>query len=103
MQASALQQRRCCPSAIWGKHWHRNHIFYSKQTINEAVINALGTKSFKDTSLMNVLHCLFFFQAYYSFLYTASHIDNTLADAPSCNNATVFLSKVPNVDKTNPC
>ena len=70
---------------------------------NEAVINALGTKSFKDTSLMNMLHCLFFFQAYYSFLYTASHLDNTLADALSCNNATVFLSKVPNVDKTNPC
>ena len=27
-------------------------------------------------------------------------IDNTLADALSRNNATLFLSKVPNVDKT---
>ena len=51
---------------------------------------------------MHMLRCLFFFQAHYSFSYTARHIpgiDNTLADALSCNNATLFLSKVPNADK----
>ena len=88
--------------AIWGKHWHGKHIQF--QSGNEAVITALDTKSCKDTSLIHMLHCLFFFSGtLLLFIYTARHIpgiDNTLADALSCNNATLFLSKVPNVDKT---
>ena len=46
--------------AIWGKHWHGKHIQF--QSDNEAVITALDTKSCKDTSLIHVLHCLFFFR-----------------------------------------
>ena len=87
--------------AIWGKHWHGKYMQF--QSDNEAVISALSTKSCKDTSLMHMLRCLFFFQAHHSFSYTARHIpgiDNTLTDALSRNNATLFLSKVPNADKT---
>ena len=66
---------------------------FNFQLDNEAVITALDTKSCKDTSLMHMLRCLFFFQAHYFFSYTARHIpgiDNTLADALSRNNAVSF-------------
>ena len=51
---------------------------------------------------MHMVRCLFFFHAQQDIsLYCQYHgIDNTLADALSRNNATLFLSKVPNADKT---
>ena len=82
--------------AIWGKHWQGKHIPF--QSDNEAVITALDTKSCKDTSLMHMLCCLFFFQAHYSFSYTARHIpgmENTWLMLYHITNATLFFQRFP--------
>ena len=90
--------------AIWGKHWHGKHIQF--QSDNEAVITALNTKSCKDTSLMHMLRCLFFFPGTLFLLihskpYIAG-IDNTLADALPLNNVSFKGSQCRQNHDTHP-
>ena len=76
--------------AIWDKHWHRKHILFQSDNCPRHQ-ELWGYLTDAHGPLLVCLPC------------TARHIpgiDNTLAGTLSCNNVTLFLSKVPNVDKT---
>ena len=83
-------------AAIWGAAWHGSLVqFWSD---NQAVVAVLSTRSSRDTQMLHLLRCLFFFQAQFQFELKAQHVPgrlNAAADALSRNNLELFRSIVP--------
>ena len=51
-------------AAIWGRAWSKTRVTF--RCDNWAVVAALTSRSVRDPSLMHLLRCLFFFEAYYN-------------------------------------
>ena len=83
-------------AAIWGPSWSGQRI--KCKSDNSAVVTVVNTGSAQDPLLMHMLHCLFFYAAYYKFSVSASHLpgkQNIGADTLSCNNLDLFFSNCP--------
>ncbi len=78
-------------AAVWGRGWARYVVRFNCD--NEAVVTVLNSGAAKDKSLARLLRCLFFIEAKFNFVATATHfpgVQNTLADALSRNNRQLF-------------
>ena len=78
--------------ALWGGHWTGATVLCKCD--NEAVVAVITTRSARDKQIVQLLRCLFFFEAHYDCHLVASHITgaaNELADHLSRNRATSFL------------
>ena len=67
---------------------------------NEAVVHVVASRYSKSTDLMHLLHCLFFFEAYYQLHITAMHVPgckNALADDLSRNCVSSFPLQAPHM------
>ncbi len=88
-------------AAIWGHGWAGHRVlFYSD---NAAVVAVIQRRSARDTCLLHLLRCLYFYAAHFQFTYTAHHIpgvDNVAADALSRNHMSIFFSLIPQVIPT---
>ena len=88
-------------AAIWGSSWHGLRIkFFSD---NQAVVQALSSRTTKDSNLAHLLRCLFFFEAHFHFEHSSQHISgirNTAADALSRNRVSEFFSVYPQAQQT---
>ena len=79
--------------ALWGSNWKGTRIKVNCD--NEAVVAVLNSGYSWDPFLMDLLRCIFFFNARFNFRLSAQHIPghlNVLADAIFWNNASYFLS-----------
>ena len=84
---------------VWGKLWRNQGILVHSD--NEAVVAVINSGYSKDSSLMQLLRCLFFIKAYFEISLSAIHIkgeDNVGADAISRNNLHVSFAQVPQAD-----
>ena len=85
---------------IWGPQ-------LSKQSVlilcdNLSLVNAINKGASKDTLVMHLLRCLWFFTAYFDIILTADHIPgacNTTADELSRNNMENFFTMNPDASK----
>ena len=85
--------------AIWGKYWVESVI--RANCDNEAVVTIINSGYTQEPFLMHLLRCIFL-SAKFEFSLTAAHVPgrkNTLADAISRDNATLFLSLSPQADR----
>ena len=83
-------------AALWGQNWRRIVVCFRSD--NMAVVNLLKCHTLKDQLLMHLLRCLAFYAAFYGFEFVAEHmagVNNTAADAISCNNIPLFVSLCP--------
>ncbi len=83
-------------AAIWGPLWENQSILC--RCDNEAVVCILGTGTSRDPTVMGLLRCLHFIAAKFNLLLSAVHLAgkaNSLADALSRNNLTLFLTNYP--------
>ena len=56
-------------AVTWGRTWHCCNIFFHCD--NTAVVVVIQRKSMKDALLLHLLHCLYFYAAFFKFLYSA--------------------------------
>ena len=85
--------------ATWGRQWRGTRVHC--RCDNQAAVCAIAGRSCRDPSLMHLLRCLFFVEAWFNFDLVAVHISgvsNTLADDLSRNALPRFLSKAPHMD-----
>jgi hypothetical protein len=86
-------------SAVWGLVWKGGRVL--AHCDNAAVVEVVNRRSCRDPNLMQMLRCLFFFEAHYQFELSARHIagiENGLADDLSRNNLASFRAKSTNWD-----
>ena len=86
--------------ASWGSQWQGTTIGINCD--NEAVVAVINSGYSRDTFMRHLLRFLFFFSATYDFTLIAAHIPgrlNTLADAISRNNTSLFLSFFPQANR----
>ena len=102
-QASNIAAKELLPivvaAATWGAQWAGNLVLCLCD--NAAVVAVINTGSCRDTHLMQMMRCLFFYAAHYHFSLTARHVPgaiNTKADALSRNNIQLFRSLLPQAD-----
>ena len=88
----------------WGSKWRGYHVCCRSD--NEAVVSILASRTSRNSSLMHLLRCLFFFEAYYKYtIYTiifTSHIPghtNVLADDLSRNRLSSLFTQAPHMHK----
>ena len=87
--------------ALWGQYWKGTTVRANYD--NDAVVAIVNSGYSQEPFLRHLLRCIFFISAKFDFTLIAAHIpgqDNTLADAISRNNATLFLSLSPQADRT---
>ena len=80
----------------WGGRWHGRRLHCNCD--NEGVVHVVASRYSRDSSIMHLLRCLFFLEAYYDMHISASHIPghaNTLADHLSRNRISSFFSQAP--------
>ena len=80
--------------AVWGERWRRKRVQWYCD--NQAAVIAVMNRSCRDRSLMHLVRCLFFLEAWYEFELTASYlpgVENSLADDLSRNRLSRFLSQ----------
>ncbi len=78
-------------AVIWGQEWQGKNV--KVWCDNTAVVACLKTRYSKDSTLMQLLRCLFFVEAFLQFRLRAFHIagaNNELADALSRNEMGIF-------------
>ena len=78
-------------AAMWGKAWEGQVVCC--RCDNDAVVAVLNKRTSRDQDLMDLLRCLSFFEARFSFRAVASHIpgvQNSLADDLSRNKLSSF-------------
>ena len=84
---------------VRGKLWRNQCILVHSD--NEAVVTVITSGCSKGNSLMQLLHCLFFIEAYFEISLSAINIkgeENVGADAILRNNLVVFFAQVPQAD-----
>ena len=59
-------------AARWGGSWHRHHLFFHSD--NMAVVAVIQRKLAKHPLLLHLLHCLYFYAAYFPFSYSTHHL-----------------------------
>ena len=82
--------------AFWGNYCQGTTV--RADCDNEAVVAVINSGYSQDTFMRHLLWCIVFFLAKYDFVLTAAHIPgrlNTLPDAISRNNASLFVSSYP--------
>ena len=87
-------------AAAWGPQWKGIRVLW--RCDNQAAVQAVSSRSCRDRSLMHLLRCLFFLEAYYQFELVASYLPgeaNTLADDLSRDRRSAFLLKAPDKQK----
>ena len=90
-------------AAVWGKHW-TGHTVQCKCD-NDSVVAVIASRTSKNTAVMHLLRCLFFFEASLNFCITATHLpgaQNELADDLSRDRLSDFLQKAPSM-QPGPC
>ena len=83
-------------TAVWEPSWVNQRVLCKSD--NMAVVAILNTGSAKDSLLMHLLCCLFFYAAHYHFSLSATHLpdrENFGTDALSHNKHIQFLSTYP--------
>ena len=83
-------------AAVWGKGWQGQTV--QVWCDNTAVVNIINRGSSRDKDAMHLARCLAFIEAKFDLDLVASHIkgvNNTLADALSRDNLTLFRSLLP--------
>ena len=88
-------------AAIWGPQWRGKMV--CARCDNGAVVAVLQSRSSRDTDLMQLLRCLWFFEALHQFQLVSQHIpgvENTLADDLSRNRLGEFMDKAGKVNDT---
>ena len=83
-------------TAIWGKQWQGQTV--SIQCDNMAVVSIVNRGTSRNPDAMHLARCLAFIKARYDLDLVSSHIrgvDNSVADALSRNNMTLFRSLLP--------
>ena len=79
--------------AVWGKQWRGSHVQW--RCDNQAAVHAVTIRSCRDHTMMHLIRCLFFLEAWFEFKLIAAHLpgrENTLADDLSRNRKSHFLS-----------
>ena len=87
-------------TCIWGDRWEGKSV--RCRCDNEAVVHIINSGTSRDPTVMNLMRCLHFIAARFNILISASHlagIKNTLADALSRNNSSLFLHCCPQAHK----
>lgn len=82
--------------AIWGRRWVGQAVRVSCD--NTGAVAAVNSGYSRSPQLMHLLRCLFFIRAHFQLEVWACHIpgiQNTVADAISRNNLSVFFSQAP--------
>ena len=82
--------------AVLGKLSSQQRVLF--QCDNQSVVAAVQKGSSKDTSVMHLLRCLWFFISYYDIDITTTHIPgivNTTVDNLSRNSLSLFFSSNP--------
>ena len=85
--------------AIWGSRWKGTRV--RCWCDNQAAVHVVASRSCRDPTLMHLVRCLFFVEAWYQFDLISAHIPgeiNTLADDLSRNRRSSFHSKAPHMD-----
>ena len=83
-------------AATWGQRWRGQKVLW--RCDNQAAVQAVIARSCRDQSLMHLLRCLFFFEAFYQFEAMAEYLPgrlNARADALSRNRRSLFFLKAP--------
>jgi len=86
--------------AIWGPQLAKQPVLILCD--NLSLVNSVNKGSSKDTMVMHLLHCLWFFTAYFDITLKANHIPgvkNTAADQLSRNDMTTFFSTNPDISR----
>ena len=87
--------------AAWGERWRGSRVEW--RCDNQAVVHAVAGRSCRDQTMMHLVRCLFFLEAWFSFELTAAYlpgVENKLADDLSRNRMSLFLSKARSPDPT---
>ena len=88
-------------AAVWGRRWSGSRVLFLSD--NQAVVQALSSKLVRDPLLMHLLHCLFFFEAFFKFEHSARHLPgalNTAADALLRDKLDAFQSVFPQAPRS---
>ena len=83
-------------AAIWGRLWYHSHVCFHSD--NMAVVSILHSQSARGGIALHLLHCFYFYTAFFQFDYSTKHVPgvlNTAADAISGNHMALFSSPVP--------
>ena len=75
------------PAAIWGRKWKGKSV--QARSDNQAVVATINNQTSRDPAIMHLLRCLFFFEARFDIVLSATHLpgkQNELADHISRNN-----------------
>ena len=83
-------------AATWGASWYRKHVTFFSNNI--AVVTVIQCRSTGDPILLHLLHCLYFYAAYYQFTYISclvSGSSNVAADALYWDYMSLFHSFIP--------
>ena len=84
---------------VWGARWKGMRV--QAWCDNQAAVQAIASRSCRDTSMMHLLRCLFFCEAHYQFRLAAAYIPGTqngLADDLSRDRLSSFLLKAPGMN-----
>ena len=95
--SSGPRQRRIA-CAVWGKLWR-----VEWRCDNQAAVHAVTSRSCRDQTMMHLVRCIFFLEAWCGFKVTATYLpgeENTLTDDLSLNRLPLFLSKARSPDCT---
>ena len=86
-------------AAVWGERWRGSRVQWLCD--NQPAVHAVCKRSCRDQSMMHLIRCLFFLEAWFCFEMIATHLpgrENMLADDLSRNRLSAFLSKAPSAD-----
>lgn len=81
---------------LWGQAWKGTCV--QLRSDNQAVVAALRRRSARDSQMMHLLRCMFFFMAQFQFEYRVEHLpgkENRAADALSRDHLAEFHSLFP--------
>ena len=98
--AASISAKELVPTvvaaAIWGPHWSGSHVLFHCD--NEAVVTVIQNRTAHETTLVQLLRCLFFYSVKFQFHFSATHIPgvhNVVADAISRNSLNLLSSLIP--------
>ena len=85
--------------AVWGDRWRGSRV--RCRCDNQAAVCTIASRSSRDPTMMHLLRCLFFMEAWFQFELVAVHIpgmSNSWADDLSRDRLSSFLSKAPEME-----